>query len=258
MNERSPARAVCPAARTADGIAHRRQRGQGGEFDLDGAEAGDFADNAGMSADVFDDHGLPQLPGRDPQDLLEQTLATRPEGDLWVFGYGSLIWRPEVSHDEVRSAGVWGWRRTLRMWSRINRGTEQSPGLVFALMAGGSCRGIALRVPQRLAERELRLLWKREMPRAVYDPRWLACHTPQGVVQALAFTLAPRSPSYTGELDDARLIDILRTCRGRYGTTFDYVSRTAQALRELGIRDAEVERIMRLARLHRIDGPAGA
>ncbi len=212
-----------------------------------------FSDNAGMMREADDDHGLPQFPGRDPQDMLEATLASRPEGDLWVFGYGSLIWNPQVVHDEVRPARVWGWRRTLRMWSRINRGTEEAPGLVLALMAGGSCRGIALRVPQDRAERELRQLWKREMPRAVYDPRWIACRTPQGVVQALAFTLRPSSPSYTGELDDAQLLDILRTSHGRYGTTFDYVARTAHALRDIGIRDAELERIMELAAQHRLD-----
>jgi len=205
-----------------------------------------------MMRDVDDHHGLPQFPGRDPQDMLEATLASRPDGDLWLFGYGSLIWNPEVVHEEVRPARVWGWRRTLRMWSRINRGTEQAPGLVFALMSGGSCSGIALRVPQHCAERELRQLWKREMPRAVYDPRWLRTRTPHGVVQALAFTLHPNSPSYTGELDDQQLIEILRNCRGRYGTTLEYVARTARALRDIGIRDAEIERIMALVDQHQL------
>lgn len=202
-----------------------------------------------MSADVADDAFDP-LPGRDPQRLLDSTLSSMPEGDLWIFGYGSLIWNPEVAHSENLPARVWGWQRTLRMWSRINRGSEQDPGLVFALMTGGSCRGIVLRVPRAQAERELRLLWRREMPRAVYDPRWLRCHTSQGPVRALAFTLAPTSPSYTGPLDDARLLRVLQTCRGRYGTTLDYVLRTAQALRNSGIRDDAVERLMRLARQH--------
>jgi cation transport protein ChaC len=136
------------------------------------------------------------------------------------------------------------------MWSRINRGTDEVPGLVFALMAGGSCSGIVLRVPRAQAERELRQLWKREMPRAVYDPRWLRCRTPEGDVQALAFTLAHTSPSYTGPLDEAQLLRILRNCRGRYGTTLDYVLRTASSLHKLGIRDHAVERIVALATRH--------
>lgn len=203
-----------------------------------------------MDSPGFHDHGLPQFPGRDPEELLEVTLATRPAGDLWVFGYGSLIWNPEVDHSEIRRARVWGWRRTLRMWSRINRGTPEAPGLVFALMAGGSCSGVALRVPENQASEQMRLLWRREMPRAVYDPRWLPCHTPEGGVQALAFTLPPSSPSHTGVLPDAELLAILRERGGRYGSTLDYVQRTAVALRETGIRDAELERIMTLAARH--------
>lgn len=192
--------------------------------------------------------GLPQFPGRDPQEMFEATLRSMPAGDLWIFGYGSLVWNPEVSHCEASAARVWGWNRCLCMWSRINRGTEQVPGLVFALMAGGSCSGIALRVRREHAERELRLLWRREMPRAVYDPRWLRCRTQQGEVRALAFTLSPASPSYTGPLDDAQLLNILRESRGRYGTTLDYVTRTALALESAGIRDRAISRIVALAR----------
>jgi cation transport protein ChaC len=205
-----------------------------------------------MAFENADTHGLPQFPGRDPQDMLGRMLACMPQGDLWVFGYGSLIWNPEVAHTKVLPARVWGWSRHLRMWSRINRGTDEAPGLVFALMAGGSCSGIVLRVPRAQAERELRLLWKREMPRAVYDPRWLRCHTPAGDVRAMAFTLAHTSPSYTGPLDEAELLRILRNCRGRYGTTLDYVQRTAQALQEMDIRDRAVERLIALATHHQL------
>ncbi len=202
-------------------------------------------ERTGASDDGF---GLLPLPGRDPQDMLAATLRSMPAGDLWIFGYGSLIWNPEVAHTEIRPARLWGWNRCLCMWSRINRGTEQVPGLVFALMAGGSCSGIALRVPRAQAERELRRLWKREMPRAVYDPRWLRCRTAQGETRALAFTLSRESPSYTGPLDDAQLLRILRDCRGRFGTTLDYVMRTAHALEDVGIRDRAIARIVALAR----------
>jgi cation transport protein ChaC len=90
------------------------------------------------------------------------------------------------------------------------------------------------------------------MPTGVYDPRWLECRTPQGPVRALAFTLSRRSPSYTGRLDDDALVDILREARGRYGTTLDYLVRTAQALRHHGIADREIERLVALARRHRL------
>ncbi|HQD15603.1 MAG TPA: gamma-glutamylcyclotransferase, partial [Ottowia sp.] len=118
--------------------------------------------------------------------------------DLWIFGYASLIWRPDFESTERHATRVHGWHRALKMWSRINRGTPERPGLVFALLPGGSCQGMVYRVPQREADAALAALWAREMPTGVYDPRWLPCQTPHGPVPALAFTLSRRSPNYTG------------------------------------------------------------
>ena len=191
----------------------------------------------------------PPLPGRDPAALLARTrIQLRGHGDLWVFGYASLIWRQEFDAVEHRSARVHGWHRALRMRSRINRGTPERPGLVFALVPGGSCRGVVYRIARSRAERELERLWLREMPTGVYDPRWLPCRTPAGPVRALAFTLDRASPSHTGVIPDGEMLEILRHARGRYGSTLDYLLETAACLRERGIRDREIERLERLAR----------
>ena len=188
---------------------------------------------------------------RDPQALLAQTLRDWPaDADLWVFGYASLIWRPEFAADETRGAAVHGWHRALRMRSRINRGTPERPGLVFALVPGGSCRGVVYRIARSRAERELERLWLREMPTGVYDPRWLPCRTPHGVVHALAFTLSRRSDACLPPLTDEQLLQVLRHARGRYGTTLDYLVETARALSAHGVRDREVERQVRLAHRH--------
>ena len=94
-------------------------------------------------------------PLRDPRSLLDRTLkAWGGRHDLWVFGYASLIWRPEFDAPERRPAHVHGWHRALQMRSRVNRGTPDCPGLVFALISGGSCRGFVYRVPQRQAAGE--------------------------------------------------------------------------------------------------------
>ncbi|MCW7539193.1 gamma-glutamylcyclotransferase [Aquabacterium sp. A7-Y] len=197
--------------------------------------------------------GLAVPPVRDPQHLLQQTLAGWDPGqDLWVFGYASLIWNPEVEHSERRLARVLGYHRALKMWSRINRGSPLSPGLVFALMSGGSCKGVVLRVPRARAREELNRLWQREMPTGVYDPKWLNCQTVEGPVQALGFTLSRHSPNFTGVLDQQQLVEILREARGRYGTTLDYVLRTDTCLREHGIRDRAVAEVLALARAHRL------
>ena len=88
------------------------------------------------------------------------------------------------------------------------------------------------------------------MPTGVYDPKWLPCRTPQGGLHALAFTLSRNSPSYLGALDDAAMLEILRSACGRYGTTLDYLIGTAASLRGCGIRDREIERLVDLARRH--------
>jgi cation transport protein ChaC len=138
------------------------------------------------------------------------------------------------------------------MRSRINRGSPEQPGLVFALVPGGACRGMVYRMPPGDAAAQLERLWAREMPTGVYDPRWLQCHTPQGPVTALGFTLSRRSPNFIPHMPDDELLHILRHARGRYGTTLQYLVETAQALRAHGVLDREIERMVALARLHRL------
>jgi glutathione-specific gamma-glutamylcyclotransferase len=188
---------------------------------------------------------------RDPELAYAQLRAHWP-GDqpCWVFGYASLIWRPEFAAVERRSALLHGWHRSLRMRSRVNRGSPQTPGLVFALLSGGACRGFVYRLRPDHVEHELRQLWLREMPTGVYDARVLQCHTRQGKVPALAFTLARNSPACLHRLTDPELFHILRHASGRYGSTLDYLVQTAIALRSEGVLDREVERQVALASQH--------
>ena len=180
--------------------------------------------------------------------MLERVIAEwGGHEDFWVFGYGSLIWRPEFEFSERRPAHVHGWHRALKMWSRVNRGTVDNPGLVFGLLSGGSCRGMAFRIPQADALETLGRLWLREMPTGVYDPRWLDCVTPGGRVRALAFTLSRRSPNFTGELSEARYREIFASATGRYGTSLDYALQTLAELQRHAIHDAALARLVRLA-----------
>jgi glutathione-specific gamma-glutamylcyclotransferase len=197
----------------------------------------------------------PDLIVRDPQAALDElrqrwTSANKHGAERWVFGYASLIWRPEFDAAEQRSALVHGWHRSLRMRSRVNRGTPQQPGLVFALLPGGACRGVVYRLKADNGEAELDRLWAREMPTGVYDARLLPCKTATGTVLALAFTLSRRSDAFLNQVPDTEMLHILRHAKGRYGSTLDYLVETAHALRQRGVHDREIERLMLLARRH--------
>lgn len=179
---------------------------------------------------------------------LEQALArAEASDDAWIFGYASLIWRPEFEAVESREARLLGWHRALRMTSRVNRGTPERPGLVFALFHGGTCRGVVYRLDPRTRRDDLVRLWSREMPLATYEPRWLPCRTARGTVSALTFTLHRRHPSHAGRLADDAMLDVLRHAHGRYGSTLDYLLATSRGLRDVGIVDPEIERLVRLA-----------
>jgi len=188
---------------------------------------------------------------RDGAHMMANTLAQwrtqGPQPDLWVFAYASLVWRPEFEAAEQRLARVHGHHRCLQMWSRVNRGTPERPGLVFALVSGGSCTGLALRVPHHQVEAMMPRLWAREMPNPVYDPKWLPCQTDQGPVQALAFTLSRRSPSYTGALGAQQYRDIFKHAVGRYGSTLDYARQTLDGLQQHGIHDQALRDLLQLA-----------
>jgi glutathione-specific gamma-glutamylcyclotransferase len=188
---------------------------------------------------------------RDPaQQLAQLRAAWSGHAQRWVFGYASLLWRPEFEAVEQRTALLHGWHRALRMHSRVNRGTPEQPGLVFALLQGGACRGAVYRLHPARAEAELEQLWAREMPTGVYDARLLPCRTPQGVVPALAFTLGRRNPSCLAPLPNEHMLHILQHAKGRYGSTLDYLVETAHELQARGIHDREVQRLLALARAH--------
>jgi glutathione-specific gamma-glutamylcyclotransferase len=184
-------------------------------------------------------------PDRDPDDMLQRTLAQwGGRKDLWVFGYASLIWNPGFEFAEARMARVYGHHRALKMWSRINRGTPEVPGLVFALLAGGSCQGMAFRVPRAQGEAVLRILWAREMPTGVYNPHWLECHTGRSTLKALGFVLPRNSPNYTGVLTPQQYRQIFAQAHGRYGSTLDYALQTYASLSALGIADHRLRAIL--------------
>ncbi len=180
------------------------------------------------------------------QASLEETLrGWQEDQDVWIFGYGSLIWRPEFEFAESRLARLENHHRALCLWSRINRGTPEIPGLVFGLEQGGEgCGGMVFRIPAHKVRETFGTVWVREMSTGAYYPHWRDCLTDQGTISALTFIINSDAISYVKEPDEDELVRIVLKAKGIYGSCFDYVMQTAVALRQAGICD---ERLARLA-----------
>lgn len=177
------------------------------------------------------------------RESLRATLAEAPEpgADVWLFGYGSLIWNPAFRHAETRLARIQGWHRRFCIWTSLMRGSLERPGLVLGLDSGGSCKGVAFRIPAADVDTELAIVWRREMMNGAYVPRWIDVHCPgAGVVRGLTFTVNRRHAHYAGRLADESVAEALATATGCFGPCAEYFFSTLHALNELGIDDARL------------------
>jgi cation transport protein ChaC len=192
-----------------------------------------------------------RLTGEALERSLEQMLAEHARGEeIWVFGYGSLMWNPGFEWDKKKVATVYGYHRSFCLWSRINRGTPESPGLVLTLEQGGSCRGLAFRLAKRHDRDELSRLWTREMSMGSYRPRWLECRSGGESFEALAFVVNRRCTGYAGKLPLETMVHTIATAHGKYGPCCEYLFRTESALHEHGIRDERVKLLAERVRAH--------
>ncbi|MBE0626324.1 MAG: gamma-glutamylcyclotransferase [Burkholderiales bacterium] len=178
------------------------------------------------------------------EESLWQILEKRePNEDCWVFGYGSLVWNPLFHFEEKRVVTTHGYHRSFCLWSRINRGTLDRPGLVLGLDRGGRCRGVAYRIAADRTESELRLVWRREMLLGAYIPRWVQVSDGNTRLRAIAFTINRAGPAYAGRLPLETIVERLATCHGRMGPGLDYLVHTAEALRACGIEDRQLREL---------------
>ncbi len=163
-----------------------------------------------------------------------------PRGEVWLFAYGSLMWNPTVRVAARSRARLEGWHRAFCLLARAGRGTPACPGLLLGLRPGGACEGVALRVDPADVEAEIDLLWRREMLTGSYEPRWLPLDgTRPG--HAIAFTIAPDSPGFAGDLTEDEVMARLSIARGELGSCAEYLLHTRDALRAEGIEAPEIE-----------------
>jgi len=179
---------------------------------------------------------------------IAQFLEHLPRGDLWVFGYGSLMWSPGFRHSEKATALVRGYHRSLCILSSRYRGTPEKPGLVMGLCRGGSCWGMAFRVPSARVRRVLAALWKREMLNKVYKPTLIPVTVAPGrSLRALAFVADTAHRQFVKELDLHGRARLVAQGIGQRGRCVDYIRNTLEHMLALGVNDPHLARILDLA-----------
>ena len=166
--------------------------------------------------------------------------------DLWVFGYGSLMWKPGFPFLEKHRAVLTGFHRALCIYSVRYRGTSEFPGLVFGLDAGGFCEGMAFRVAAPDVAATVDYLRDREQVTGVYraEMRSVRLHSDSApTVRALTFVANPYARQYAGRLPLPTQTRIVLASKGVSGPNAEYVRNTAEHLCELGVRDRVIEHV---------------
>lgn len=167
--------------------------------------------------------------------------------DLWVFGYGSLLWNPGFKPVEQVQAQLKDYHRSFCMWSIHHRGSETEPGLVLALDAqtGGACDGVALRVNDAERDKVLDYLRERELISAAYVERIVSLALADGrTVDALAYVIDRGHRQYCGDLPLSRQAEVIATAVGGRGPNTEYLYNTVDHLDLLGIEDADLRRLV--------------
>src|SRR6201993_2768027 len=172
--------------------------------------------------------------------------TTFPNGDLWVFGYGSLMWRPGFEFIEQVPARLIGEHRALCVYSFVHRGTPEKPGLVLGLDRGGACRGIAFRVAEKHRAATVAYLRAREQVTSVYREVmrsvWLENDARQRV-RALPYVVDRGHVQYAGRLSLAEQLRHVLQGHGQSGINRDYVLATVKAIEAEGFRDAQLHQL---------------
>lgn len=180
---------------------------------------------------------------------LTDTLAAAPaSGEIWVFGFGSLMWNPGFAHDRSQPATLDGYERKFHIWTAMARGTPERPGLGLCLEPGdGQCRGIAFRMDAEARDSAFAYLWDREMVSGIYRPAWVSILLDGGEpVTALTFVVNRAHRQYAGPMPPERMAEVMASAAGKYGRCRDYLANTVAELVGLGVPDRELERLLDL------------
>ena len=216
---------AAPVKQCPGGMKYGREEVQAGIFDT-------------LVADAAARGLLDKISDAEFEASLARILDGLPaDRDVWVFAYGSLLWNPTFDFVEQRVAVLEGWHRSFCMWTPVGRGTPERPGLTLGLDRGGACIGVAFRIAAEVRERELTLLWRREMLVHAYEARWVELRCGRETLPAITMTMDPTSKLYAAGLEPEAIARTLATAAGELGSARDYLENTVSHLRELGFAD---------------------
>jgi len=203
---------------------------------------------------------LPLWSDRELQTSIDQTLQPHPpDGDLWLFAYGSLIWNPAFHYCERQVGKIYGWHRRFCLWAPLGRGTPEHPGLVLGLDRGGSCQGVVYRIAAADIAAELLLLWRREMIVGSYIPRWVTVFAGSQRFPALTFVTNPGHDCYAGKLPLPTTVHHIATAQGQIGPCAEYLFQTVAGLTAAGIRDRTLHHLAeQVSQRQQVAGSLGA
>ncbi len=177
-----------------------------------------------------------------------QILVGREGDDVWVFGYGSLIWDPAFHFAELRTGELAGHHRKFCLKTVLGRGSKDRPGLMAGLDHGGRCAGLAFRIAASDVDTETNVIWRREMVFRSYIPQFLPVMTPQGQIEAIAFVVDQHAANYVGDLDFEVTAEMIGTGIGEFGTNLSYVENLVDHFETMGIEDEELSALRDRAR----------
>ena len=203
--------------------------------------------------------GFAHMQDEDYDRVTESVLHQHPANeDLWLFAYGSLMWRPACEIDGQEMARLRGWHRKFCIRIARYRGTPEVPGLMMALDRGGSCRAVVQRLAAKTARERLGQLIRREVSSKDHPtnrPRWVSVETDSGPRRAIVFAVARTSPYYSGDLSPEQIADVLAKAVGHWGSGAEYLLNTVQQLESLGIHDRNLWRLQRMVADRIASGP---
>ncbi|WP_205609795.1 gamma-glutamylcyclotransferase [Noviherbaspirillum galbum] len=203
--------------------------------------------------------GLAYQSAEDYDAMVNGLLQERPTGQpVWLFAFGSLIWKPECEHlDEMRGT-AYGWRRSFCFEIRRFRATPDCPGLMMSLDRGGQCQGMLYRLAEETVREQLHKLCRREItikPANTYA-RWVTVDTEAGSMRAIAFVMNRKSPAYVRDPAPEHIARVLAQACGHWGSGAEYLFNTIRGLQGHGIHDRYLWRLQSLVARQIITGGA--